>query len=172
MGWSFEMFPRSRKEFIDSLTTQRHFSPDYEPIRARVVGNHVWQLVRQVSANRTFICLDLIAKDRNGGWGYKGLSEDMGPVAVDCPLSLIDAASEPINDYARAWREKVRAYHAKRKTGKPVAGAVVTYGGNQYKLIEPWAPRKGWKVTSVPYGIEYRMSARQLAKALRAEANQ
>lgn len=167
MGWSFEMFERSRKDFIESLTGDRHFSEDYKALEYRVVGNHVWQLVRQVSANRVFICLDLIAKERGGGWGYKGLSEDMGPYHYDCPLALLDKASEPINESAREWRIKVREFHAKKSCKrKPVAGLIVKSGNSQYELIEPYAPRKGWKVKEVECGGYYRMPAAQLARAL------
>jgi hypothetical protein len=166
MGWSFEIRERSRKDFIESLTTN-HFGPDYTPLESRVVGNHVWQLVKQESANRTFITLDLIAKERNGGWGYKGLSEDMGPYHYDCPLALLDKASEPINESAKEWRIKVREFHAKKSAKrKPTPGLVVKSGEREYELIEAWGPRRGWKVRDVTYGGYYRMPAAQLSRAL------
>lgn len=115
MGWSFEILNRGRKAFIESLTGAGHFSADYKPLDHRVVGNNVWQLVEHTPTGRRFICLDLIAKERNGGWGYKGLSEDMGPCEVNCPLSLLDKASPEPEGYAKMWREKVRAYHQLRK---------------------------------------------------------
>lgn len=167
MGWSFEVYPRSRKDFIESLTGDKHFSEDYKALEHRVVGNHVWQLVRQVSANRTFICLDLIAKERNGGWGYKGLSEDMGPYHYDCPLALLDKASEPVNETAKEWRIKVRAFHAKKAAKlKPKVGLIVKSGSASYELLEPCAPRRGWRVKDVETGLTYRMPAAQLSRAL------
>lgn len=167
MGWSFAYQDIGRKAHIAEIMSAKHFGPSFTPLKGRAVGNHIWQLVRQESANRTFITLDLIAKDRTGGWGYKGMSEDMGPYHYDCPLSLIDAASDPINETARAWREKVREYHADKAKSKfaRVADAVVEYGGHQYKLLEPWAPRKGWRVVRVSDGCEFRMRAHQLAKS-------
>lgn len=167
MGWSFEVMERSRKDFIESLTGDRHFSEDYKPLEHRVVGNHVWQLVRQVSIGRVFICLDLIAKERGGGWGYKGLSEDMGPYHYDCPLALLDKASEATTESAAAWRIKVREFHAKKSCKrKPVAGLVVKSGSHQYELLEPCAPRKGWRVKDIETGAQYRMPAAQLSRAL------
>lgn len=167
MGWSFDHVDVGRKAHIESLTSKRHFGEDYEPIEHRVVGNNVWQLVLHKPTGRKLITLDLIAKERGGGWGYKGLSEDMGPVEVNCPLSLLNKASPVTEGYAVEWREKVRAYHARRKTAKPVPGMVVKYGGCDYELIEPWAPRKGWKVVRVGTTNIYRMTAQQLAQALR-----
>lgn len=167
MGWLFSYVDVGRKAHIESLTSKRHFGEDYEPLEHRVVGNNVWQLVLHKPTGRKLITLDLIAKERGGGWGYKGLDEDMGPCEVNCPLSLLNKASPVTEGYAVEWREKVRAYHARRKTAKPEPGMVVKYGGDDYKLIEPWAPRKGWKVVRLGTTITYRMTARQLAQALR-----
>ena len=170
MGWSFNCVDYGRKAFIESLTGQSHFSDTYKPIAHRVVSNHVWQVVEHLPTGKRYICLDLIAKERNGGWGYKGLSEDMGPYHYDCPLSLLAMCTEPLNDNAKAWREKVQEYHAKRKAlsaAKPKPGLVVTYGGEEYTLVEPWGARKGWKVMA-KYGGHYRMKAHQLASALKA----
>lgn len=172
MGWSFNYVDRGRKAHIEDITGPNHFGSDFTKIESRVVGNHIWQLVKQNSADRTFITLDLIAKDRNGGWGYKGLSEDMGPYHYDCPISLLDKASEPINENAKAWRAKVREIHAAKKAKpkpKPVPGMVVKYGKATYKLVEPWAPRKGWAVVDTETGACFRMRAHQLAQALRNE---
>lgn len=167
MGWSFNYTDRGRKAHIEELTSPGHFSPEYEPLTHRVVGNNVWQLVLHKPTGRKFICLDLIAKERNGGWGYKGLSEDMGPCEVNCPLSLLNKATPVTEGYAVGWREKVRAYHAKRANkAKPAAGMVITYAGHQYRLDAPYAPRKGWSVTRVSDGAQFRMKAKQLSSAL------
>ena len=166
MGWSFEICERSRKDYLERITGPGHFGPGYTPLESRVVGNHVWQLVRIEAANRTFITLDLIAKERNGGWGYKGMSEDMGPYYYDCPLALLDKASEPINESAKEWRIKVREFHAKKACKKALiqSGAVVAYGGIAYKLIRPAGPRKGW-VVEHPNGCQLRMNSKQLSMA-------
>lgn len=168
MGWSFEICERSRKDFIASLTGPKHFGEDYTPLASRVVGNNVWQLVHQKSVGRTFICLDLIAKERGGGWGYKGLSEDMGPCEVNCPLSLLDKASESTTEYGTAWRERVRSYHAAKKA-RPVwaPGMQIEYGEHRYKLEQvSWrGARFGWSAVQLETGGRYRITARQLSKS-------
>lgn len=169
MGWSFDYHDIGREAHIKRLTSASHFSPDYEPLEHRVVGNNVWQLVLYKPTGRKMICLDLIAKERGGGWGYKGLSEDMGPCEVNCPLSLLNKASPVTEGYAVEWREKVRAYHAKRSSkAAPKPGMVVTYGGLEYRLDHPYAPRKGWSVTRLRDAMQFRMNARQLSAALSA----
>lgn len=170
MGWSFNYVDRGRDAHIAELTSQSHFHPECEPLAHRVVGNNVWHLVLHKPTGRKFITLDLIAKERNGGWGYKGLSEDMGPYQVNCPLSLLNQAS-PVEEggYAHEWRQKVRAYHASRSSkAKPVAGAEITYGDHQYRLVHPYAPRKGWVAMRLSDGCIFRMNARQVSQALSA----
>ena len=56
------------------------------------------------------------------GWGYKGMSEDMGPCYYDCPLSYLDEADEPSSGLAREWREKVRKLAAERASKRPKVG--------------------------------------------------
>ena len=149
MGWSFAMRDTGRKAHIESLTSAKHFSPGYTPITHRVVGNHVWQLVQRPDGTK-FIALDLIAKERGGGWGYKSLDEDFGPYFFDCPLALLDKADPPATANAEAWRAKVWDYHDRQRrqkremlTLKP--GSVIVVGPCQYTLINDLG-RSGWRV--------------------------
>lgn len=166
MGWSFETYDRGREAFLADITSKSHFGEAYTPIKSRVIGNNVWQAVRHEPTGNIFICLDLIAKDRKGGWGYKGMSEDMGPYQVNCPQSLLALCTEPLSESAKVWREKVQKYQAVKKAKlKPAPGLVVDISGRRYKLIEKLAPRKGWKVREID-GALYRLSAHQLSRAL------
>ena len=147
MGWSFAMLDTGRKAHIESLTSAGHFSNGYVPITHRVVGNHIWQLVQRPDGTK-FISLDLVAKERGGGWGYKSLDEDCGPYFFDCPPSLLDKADPPETENAKAWRAKVWEYADRQKrlkremlTLKP--GAVLVVGPCQYTLMEDLG-RSGW----------------------------
>lgn len=147
MGWSFAMQDTGRKAHIESLTNQRHFSPGYISVTYRVVGNHVWQLVQRPDGTK-YITLDLIAKERGGGWGYKGMSEDSGPYYFDCPLALLDKADPPATANAEAWRIKVREYadrqkRLKREMQNLKPGTVIVVGPCQYTLLEDLG-RSGW----------------------------
>ena len=59
-------------------------------------------------------------------WGYKDMEETMGPCEVSCPLGYLDMVPEPKcaadcpkdghgHEWARLWRQRVRAYHAAKK---------------------------------------------------------
>lgn len=170
MGWSFSCNPNhGRKEEIAKVTSASHFSPGYVPLEHRVVGSRVWTLLEH--EGRRFIALDLIKGGGRGyGWGSKGLSEDMGPHYYDCPLSLLNKTSEPANEYAAKWREKVRSFHAERKARSAAkasleTGSLVRYGGHEYRLHSPAGPRRGWNVVRCGDGASFRMRANQVAQA-------
>lgn len=52
--------------------------------------------------------------DRGGDWGFKDVTESMGPYEVNCPLGYLDMVPEAPNEWGRQWRERVRAYHARQ----------------------------------------------------------
>lgn len=106
----------------------------------------------------------------------KEITESMGPVQTQAParmLDMLDQLAPNPTGYAAQWREQCREnLKAKAKAkpkAKPTEGQRVTYNGTAYTLITPRGPRKGWTV-STDNGARYRMSARQVAEALRAPA--
>ena len=92
----------------------------------------------------------VLTSRRDGEWGYKDLSETMGPHEAQAPLRLLDLLS-PLDPeagrYARGWREKVRAHHAaKRDRLKVRAGDVIEFdepieftGGLKTRRLEAFA---------------------------------
>jgi len=165
MGWSFACSPRhDKKACVAELTRPGRYSPGYTMLRHSVVGNHLWTLIK-CPDGRTIIGLDLLAGGgkQGMGWGYKGMDEESGPYVYDCPLSFLDAASEP-RGHAVEWRLKVREHHARKTSHKAFAGQVVSYGADTYTLVAPAGPRRGWTVTSSA-GFRFRMNFKQLARA-------
>jgi hypothetical protein len=70
-----------------------------------------WQAIRAPQGN-VVICCALIRQE-DGEWGYKLMDESMGPNYYDCPMQLLNMATEPTpGTYAAEWRAKVRAHHA------------------------------------------------------------
>ena len=170
MGWSFSMRDIGRKAHIESLTSARHFSNGYVPVTHRVVGNKVWQLVQRPDGTK-FITLDLIAKERGGGWGYKSLDEDCGPYHYDCPATLLDKADPPATENAKAWRVKVwefvdRQKRLKREMQTLKPGSVIVVGPCQYVLLEDLG-RSGWIARDLG-GHNWRLTARFIKSQLEA----
>lgn len=169
MGWSFACSPSFKKaDQVAEFRGGNFWAAGIKVLDDAVVGNNYWALLERPDGQKTIALNMMRGGGRNEGWGYKGLDETMGPYQFNCPLRLIDAASNPANDNAAEWRKQVREYWARQKERragslKPRAGMVVEYGGKQYVLRAPAGPRRGWQVDCG--GCLYRMNARQLAQA-------
>jgi hypothetical protein len=61
-----------------------------------------------------WIQCDLLQYQQNYGWGYKDMEESMHPYFYSCPLGYLKLV--PIEQFggSEAWREGVRAYHARQ----------------------------------------------------------
>jgi len=114
MGW-YCSYP-SRDALIAELTAGWESEHTHTRIIAHTLcGDVLWSVaeitpkegVTTIRAQRRILC-DLI--DCNyGTWGHKTLDEFMQPVYYSCPLAYLDSVPE----VSRAWRERVRAWHAK-----------------------------------------------------------
>jgi len=121
MGWLFSS--RTRSELIRDLTQPE----DQARARVRIIahtlrGNVLWS-VTEVTAKTEGVHSDLapgesiryircdLLQRRDGEWGYKAMDESMAPYYYSCPLRYLDMAKE----LSPAWREKVRAHHARRR---------------------------------------------------------
>ncbi|CBL45375.1 Hypothetical protein HDN1F_35260 [gamma proteobacterium HdN1] len=169
MGWLFGW--NSRSEIIGYLDRIGADLVDHEVRATRYVGNNVWQLIRN-PAGCSYISLTMIEAYRQRGkptqWGYKYLDETVYPYQLDCPLSLLDEASAPLNAYAEKWRAEVRKFHADNKA-RPAyqAGQFWHFAGETYRLIHrhPLGAR-GWVVMNARTETMHRMSFRQLKQAV------
>lgn len=111
-------------------------------------------------------------RGRDTIFGYKDMGEECGPYAYNAPLRIINAldrlAPNP-GGYAKEWRQKCRENaDAKLQRAKRMlrpGDTVRTKTGNDYKLVSPAGPRRGWYVTdAVKPGTIYRMSSAGLNK--------
>lgn len=166
MGWSFAMDKsHDRKACIAELVTG--FSCGWKPLKHRAVGNHLWILLENPDKSKSIYLFLLQGGGKDMGWGYKGMGEEAGPYYYDCPLSLINEARAALNAEVSAWRQKVQEHHAKKASKLvPKAGLEVVSGKHIYTLVEPLAPRRGWRVQQQQTGVFFRMPAAQLSRAL------
>lgn len=148
MGWLFGFSSPSslRAELNAQRTSVKLVSQ-----AATCYGRHIWSLF-ELPDGRRFVNLDLL--DKSGDqWGYKDMDESCGPCYYDCPLSLLDAATEPTTEYAKAWRIKVRAFHA-NNTRKYAPNDVVLVYGKQYRVIEQ--VKRSYRVIGIADGRVYK----------------
>jgi hypothetical protein len=159
MGWTYGWSSASElRAHLNDIRSNGNVTVVMQ--RATAYGRHVWTLYETKSGER-FINLDLLAGNARSEWGYKDMSEDMGPCYYDCPLELLEAATEPVNEYARAWREKVRAYHAARRQTF-ANGDRVRIGEQTFRVLGPY--KRSWRVERESDGHVYKARGDQMER--------
>lgn len=116
MGWDFTQGASCKDVIRRQTRRQENDKYIWETLDHKLVNiRHLWTISRRTDkatgAVQTVILLFLLGKDGNYGWGYKDMTESMGPAYYDCPLAFLDAVPEPQSEYSAGWRDKVRAYH-------------------------------------------------------------
>ncbi len=137
MGWLFS--ETTRAELIESITKlQDHDGGRWETIKQCTRGNILWTVTRWTDKPRTNQPVDIIGchclqksveKFDDGSkriyWGYKSISECMGPYYYTCPLSYLDAA--PVDN--QDWRDLVKTYHKRINTQYSIGDRVMLLEG-------------------------------------------
>ena len=131
MGWTFP-YGASRRDVIEELTREQSTPLRvFRTLKKCFRGNTMYALHESVPVEgppTRFLVVYLLQRS-GGDWGYKDIEESMGPYYYDCPVSYLDAATEPTSDSAREWRAEVRAQAAVRASKKPRKGETWTLVG-------------------------------------------
>lgn len=168
MGWD-EPHRMTKAEVVDRLLSR--FRRDNQLLDHALVGNHLWMAVKHTDG-QTYVGLALLQKTVSS-YAYKIIDEVMEPYYYDCPSRIVEAASEnpPQGNWRSLWQKvkQDRRDERKRSRAESYPGRIVTLQGKRYRLVSQLG-RKGWIVECIEDGMNYRILARHLAQALRAEA--
>lgn len=114
MGTTTISSVRSRKEMIRYLVDDYFSGSDgYKLLDHSTRGNVFYGLVRHPDGNRFIAVFKLSApatwerKEGYYGWGYKGMTESMGPYYFDCPERILKE-SDCCNESSIKWRDDCR----------------------------------------------------------------
>lgn len=100
MGWDFTD-NISKTELIASLTQE---TAGCKVLKHNVAGNELWVLLETKDTGRKIIALFLLQQDRkHKGWGYKDMTEAMGPYYYGCPTEWFSEVPATNAE----WRAKV-----------------------------------------------------------------
>jgi len=103
----------TKQDIIDGLLADFVIPGCLNIAEHTVIGDKLWLAVEPAEGAhpKTFgyIMLFLLMENPGYGWGYKPISEDMGPCYYDCPKHWLDMIPDPKTGYSTSWREKVRA---------------------------------------------------------------
>lgn len=159
MGWLFGYY--TRKELGDHLISGNGVTT----VKHCWTGNNLWA-VQENSVGQRFLALYLCkgsptVKDDPFNWGYKDLDESAGPNYYNCPLSFLDMCPDPKVGYSTEWREKVKAYHAKRALRLKVGDRIMLDGKYECVVTESLG-RSGYMVDAVTAHQMWRLPLRYM----------
>jgi hypothetical protein len=175
MGWTF--FHDNRAKPGDILARELSDTNDAGAVWSIVdhaTRGREWYAVQRVDkpgADPVFYGLVVLFTRKNGEFGYKDMTECMGPYYYNAParlLNMLDKLAPNAPQSAIDWRAKCRATLAdKRKPKRKLApGSIVEFPNvkGQFELIMPNGPRRGWSVRYVGGSMSYTANARQIAQ--------
>lgn len=102
----------NRKAECDALYTWEGEKTKNEVIKSSMRGSVYYAAVRTTDKttghSEVFAAVCLTSTRRDGGFnfGYKGMTEDMGPCEGDCPKGILVLLTDTESKYAKEWRER------------------------------------------------------------------
>lgn len=143
MGWlymtSLNGFAGPR-QYLDAELTDETPEHRSKVLRSALVGMRVYyaavERIHTAGAMREVwaaVCLVRYNPRHREGhiFGYKDMSESMGPCERDCPEAILDLLTPTENDYARQWRVNCRTRAADRrvqsKKPMPRPGQIIVF---------------------------------------------
>jgi hypothetical protein len=87
-------------------------------LRSELVGDRVYyaaveQTISDTGAHEVFALICLVAYDPRDSegyiFGYKDMTERMGPYESNCPVAILDLLTPTDRPYALQWRARCRA---------------------------------------------------------------
>lgn len=148
MGWTTMAMPsEGARAYLDTkVYSWGNDQQTYRVLDSALVGREYYAAVERIDVasgdRQVFAGVALVTISRRSGeeFGYKGMSEDMGPYYHGCPLRILDQLTTTENGISKEWRAKCREAAARRSTkGKGPKLAP----GQHIRFVEPIRFRNG-----------------------------
>ena len=131
MGWTY-----TRKE--KGMSIDKFFDVELADSNIKFVGKgyfcnfHEYYRACYNAKKNTYFCFVALIDtkgDRDYNFGYKDMSEDMGPYIYNCPERILKIVerSAPCGEYAAEWRKKCHAVIEHKKTHKVEVGHTIKF---------------------------------------------
>lgn len=144
MGWTGYIDDHRKSADIVRAEIEGH-TGRYKVLANR--GSRHW-LVENTETGERFATIALVEK-RHGDTYTKLMDETCGPTEYNYPLSFLNMLTEPQNDWAKEWREKVRKHHeAKKATPTLKPGDIIVFD-------EPVVITKDWSAQRMEFLGKY-----------------
>jgi hypothetical protein len=139
MGWLFMSSLgqyASPKAYLDAQYTFQNADGTSQILASALVKMRTWyaacrQIDHATGKAHVFALVCLVKynpRDREGVvFGYKDMSESMGPCESECPASILDLLTPTTSEYAQAWRARCRATATRRSRLAPKDGDTIIF---------------------------------------------
>jgi hypothetical protein len=89
-------------------------------------GGVLWTLEKMKNGEKVIIANYFDWYSKSKVWLFKEIYEDMGPIAICCPLRFLEnaTATEPVS-MGEWWRDRVREYHKSGGSSKPIMPDII-----------------------------------------------
>ena len=125
MGWLFmrDLGGHSTaRAYLDNQFTYAREDHRLTVLASSMVGSTYYAAAErvEVSGGRQVFAIVCLTKSSTGAsdgctFGYKDMTEHMGPCESECPASILAELTETDSAYAEAWRARCKANLAQRK---------------------------------------------------------
>ena len=125
MGWLFmhdlggHSTPRA---YLDNQFTYTREDHRLTVLASSMVGSTYYAAAERIesSGDRQVFAVVCLTKTSTGArdgctFGYKDMTEHMGPCESECPASILDELTDTDSEYAQAWRARCRANLVQRR---------------------------------------------------------
>lgn len=141
MGWLFmrDLGGHSTaRAYLDNQFTYARDNHRLTVLASLMVGSTYYAAAERVenSGERQVFAIVCLTKTSTGArdgctFGYKDMTEHMGPCESECPASILDELTDTDSQYAQAWRDRCRANLVQRRlqNAKPTprAGQTIVF---------------------------------------------
>jgi hypothetical protein len=174
MGWTYTRKPNhlSVKDFLINHSGALTWSSperewDYKVLDSAIVKLKTFYAAvemvhRKTGERRVWAAVFLLGYGRRSyddhNFGWKDMSEDMGPCEAECPERILNLLTPTDSEYANEWRARCRANIAARKTPPPSIekGDEITMYDKQYRVGRSLG-RKGFVIERLSDGEIFRL---------------
>lgn len=135
MGWTTDIdLPTGStlKAEVDKLLNFENGEHRSKVLASSIVNSTYYAAVEQhgingYSAIFAAVILTSTSKNRYGdrSWGYKDMSEDMGPYRYDCPARILGLLTPTDNETAQKWRASCREVLQRKSRCKTLKAGMV-----------------------------------------------
>ena len=165
MGWSYGRYRNMKALHEHILSPDRTEANKVIAHASKKFGRELYFVWERPTGERHIAVYMCNGDKKDGYWmfGYKDMSESMGPTIANCPPSFFDMVPDP-GGHATAWRQQCRANAARAKATFETGNAVMVGGAadpGPYWVVCK-RPRSASYVVVDRYQMRYRVATHRL----------